>query len=125
MVRSSSWLWIFWDRFLSPRAGPAISLSLATASAKYKWQFPYLIRPPRRSPTIFVDRWLVYYGAPLVILTDNGSNFSSKFFGVITDMLGVKHVYTSVYRPSTNGQVERFNATLADTLVVLTNKTRD
>ena len=73
----------------------------------------------------FVDRWLVYYGAPLVILTDNGSNFASKFFGVITNMLGVKHVYTSAYRPSTNGQVERFNATLADTLVVLTNKTRD
>jgi Integrase core domain len=73
----------------------------------------------------FVDRWLVYYGVPLVIITDNGSNFASKFFGVITNMLGVKHVYTSAYRPSTNGQVERFNATLADTLVVLTNKTRD
>ena len=60
-----------------------------------------------------------------MILTDNGSNFASKFFGVITNMLGVKHVYTSAYRPSTNGQVERFNATLADTLVVLTNKARD
>jgi transposase InsO family protein len=73
----------------------------------------------------FVDSWLVYYGVPLVIITDNGSNFASKFFGVITNMLGVKHVYISAYRPSTNGQVERFNATLADTLVVLTNKTRD
>ena len=61
----------------------------------------------------------------MVILTDNGSNFASKFFGVITNMLGVKHVYTSVYRPSTNGQVERFDATLADTLVVLTKRTKD
>jgi transposase InsO family protein len=72
-----------------------------------------------------VDRWLVYYGVPLVILSDNGSNFASKFFGVMTQMPGIKHVYTSAYRPSTNGQVERFNATLADTLVVLTKKTRD
>jgi transposase InsO family protein len=72
-----------------------------------------------------VDLWLVFHGAPLVILTDNGSNFASKFFGVIKNMLGVNHVYTSAYRPSTNGQVERFNATIADTLVVLTNKKRD
>jgi transposase InsO family protein len=43
----------------------------------------------------------------------------------MTQMLGIKHVYTSAYRPSTNGQVERFNATLADTLAVLTNKNRD
>jgi transposase InsO family protein len=74
---------------------------------------------------VLIDLWLVYYRAPLVILTDNGSNFASKFFGDITNMLGVKHVYTSAYRPSTNGQVERFNSTLADTLVVLTNKKRD
>ena len=62
---------------------------------------------------------------PLIILTDNGANFASKFLGVMIQILGIKHVYTSAYRPSTNGQVERFNATLADTLVVLTNKMRD
>jgi hypothetical protein len=72
----------------------------------------------------FVYRWLVYYGAQLVIITDKGFNFASKFFGVITNMFGVKQVYTSAYHPSTNGKVERFNATLADTLVVLTNKKR-
>ena len=61
----------------------------------------------------------------MIILTDNSANFASKFLGVMTQILGIKHVYTSDYRPSTNGQVERFNATLADTLVVLINKMRD
>jgi transposase InsO family protein len=64
----------------------------------------------------FVDRWICYYGAPLVLLTDNGSNFASKFFSVLTHILGIKHVFTSPYRPFTNGQTERWNATLMDTV---------
>jgi hypothetical protein len=73
----------------------------------------------------FVDRWLACYGIPIIVLTDNGSNFTSKFLGVVTSMLGIKHVYTSAYRPSTNGQVERFNATLADSLSVLSSNDKD
>jgi hypothetical protein len=34
-------------------------------------------------------------------------------------MIGIKHVYTSAYRPSTNVQVERFNSTLSDSLTML------
>jgi transposase InsO family protein len=64
----------------------------------------------------FVDRWICYYGVPLILLTDNGSNFASKFFSVLTHILGIKHVFTSPYRPSTNGQTERWNATLMDTV---------
>lgn len=64
----------------------------------------------------FVDRWVCYYGVPLILLTDNGSNFASKFFSVLTHILGIKHVFTSPYRPSTNGQTERWNATLMDTV---------
>jgi Integrase core domain len=67
----------------------------------------------------FVDRWLTYYGIPIVVLTDNGSKFASKFMAVVTQILGIKHVYTYAYRPSTNGQVERFNATLTDSLTLL------
>jgi hypothetical protein len=44
---------------------------------------------------------------------------------VVTKMLGIKHVCTSAYRPSTNGQVERFNATLADSLTILSSNEKD
>ena len=62
----------------------------------------------------FVDRWICVFGMPFTILTDNGSAFTSKFFGVLTQVLGVKHVFTTAYRPTTNGQVERWNASLVD-----------
>jgi transposase InsO family protein len=38
----------------------------------------------------------------------------------LTDVLGVKQVFTSAYRPTTNGQVERWNATLVDAIATLT-----
>jgi hypothetical protein len=67
----------------------------------------------------FVDRWIAYYGIPVTVLTDNGAAFASKFFRVLTNILQVKQVFTSAYRPATNGQIERWNATLVDALVHL------
>jgi transposase InsO family protein len=54
------------------------------------------------------------YGIPHVLLTDNGTQFVSKFFQTFCRLLGIKQVHTSAYRPSTNGQTERFNRTIAD-----------
>jgi transposase InsO family protein len=73
----------------------------------------------------FVDRWMLYFGFPIVLLTENGSNFASMFMGVLTQMIGIKHVYTSAYRPSENGQVERFNSTLSDSLTMLSATGKD
>ena len=64
----------------------------------------------------FMDRWIAYYGIPVTVLTDNGASFTSKFFRVMTTILGVKQVFTSAYRPATNGQIERWNVTLVDSL---------
>jgi transposase InsO family protein len=79
-------------------------------------QFSYRIRRHIHAPNVLVDRWICYYGVPLVVLSDNGPNFACKFFSVLTHILGIKHVFTSPYRPSTNGQTERWNATLEDTI---------
>jgi transposase InsO family protein len=66
-----------------------------------------------------VDRWIAPFGIPITILTDNGPCFASMFLQVLNNVLGVKHVFASAYRPSTNGQVERWNATLVDMLTHL------
>lgn len=57
------------------------------------------------------------------LLTDNGSEFSSKQnkenhpFERLLLELGIKHRYTQPYRPQTNGKVERFWRTLNDDLI--------
>ncbi|XP_041369566.1 uncharacterized protein LOC121383545 [Gigantopelta aegis] len=51
-------------------------------------------------------------GVPEVILTDQGSNFTSTLMKQLYEILGVKGVTTSPYNPKANGVVERFNGTL-------------
>jgi Integrase core domain/Integrase zinc binding domain len=52
------------------------------------------------------------YGIPLLLLTDNGTQFIYKSFQTVCRLLGVKKLFTIAYHPSTNGQVERFNKTV-------------
>ena len=64
-------------------------------------------------------------GIPDEILTDNGSNFTSKLMEKFHALTGVKHIRTSAYHPETDGMVERFNATLKKTLRKLVDKSTE
>jgi transposase InsO family protein len=66
-----------------------------------------------------VDWRIALLGIPVTLLSDSGSAFASKVSGVLTQVLEVKQVFTSAYRPTTNGQVERWNATLVDSISAL------
>jgi transposase InsO family protein len=45
-------------------------------------------------------------------LSDNGGQFTSKFFQKCCTLLGIKQGFTTTYHPQCNGQVERFNRTI-------------
>ena len=64
----------------------------------------------------FIDAWLYPYGIPDTLLTDNGPQFTAKFFAPVGRLLGIRYVLTTAYQPQTNGQAERFNCTLATRL---------
>lgn len=51
-------------------------------------------------------------GVPQEILTDQGSNFTSKLLAELSRLLHIKPIRTSPYHPQTDGLVERFNQTL-------------
>ena len=65
---------------------------------------------------IFVKEIVSRHGAPRVLLTDRGSNFLSSLFREICLLMNTDKIFTSGYRPQTNGKVERFNGTLAQSL---------
>jgi len=54
---------------------------------------------------------LARYGLPKQVVTDNGSLFTSESFQLFMKTNGILHIRTAVAKPSTNGLVERFNAT--------------
>ena len=64
-------------------------------------------------------------GVPDELLTDNGSNFTSRLMKRFYDLTGIHHLKTSAYHPATDGMVERFNQTLKQTLRKLTQKSSD
>lgn len=64
----------------------------------------------------FCDQWVFVYGAPRYVLTDNGTQFTAKFFLAVCRELGIGKVFTTAYHPQTNGQVERFNRTIVNSL---------
>ena len=68
------------------------------------------------------DKFIVHYGLPEKILTDQGHNFESDLLWELCELAQVKKIRTSGYHPQTNGQCECFNATLINMLGTLPEK---
>lgn len=64
----------------------------------------------------FCESWVFTYGPPVYLLSDNGGQFTSKYFQSVCQILGIRNLFTSSYHPQTNGQAERFNRTLLSAL---------
>jgi transposase InsO family protein len=73
----------------------------------------------------FVLGLVAVYGIPLLLLTDNGAQFISKFFQTVCWLLGVKQLFTTTYYPSTNGQVKRFNQTVLKSVAHFVSEHQD
>ena len=65
------------------------------------------------------DKFIVHYGLPKKILTDQICNFESQLVADLCELMGVQKIWTSPYHPQTNGQCERFNSTLINMLGTL------
>ena len=65
------------------------------------------------------ENFLVHYGWPEKILTNQGKSFENNLIWELCKLAQVKKLHTSPYHPETNGQCERFNATLIGMLGTL------
>ena len=59
-----------------------------------------------------VNDFFSRFGYPFEIFTDQGRNFQSQLFSSICELLHKHKTQSTPYRPSGNGQVERFNKTI-------------
>ena len=59
-----------------------------------------------------VDQFISRFGTPTIIHSDQGRNFVSDLFTGVCALLDIVKTRTTPYRPSSNGQVERYNLTL-------------
>ena len=64
----------------------------------------------------FRDAWVCTFGVPLVVVSDNGTEFLNEVMGAFLNMMGTEHRTTSAVHPQPNGKVERVNATVRNFL---------
>jgi transposase InsO family protein len=64
--------------------------------------------------------FIVYrYDVPNIIITDNGTNFTSGEFQEFTKQFSIKIKYASVAYPKSNGQVKKANGLVCGGLNVM------
>ncbi|GBP00086.1 Retrovirus-related Pol polyprotein from transposon 412 [Eumeta japonica] len=65
---------------------------------------------------IFYNEVITKYGIPRKLITDNGTNFTSKLFGNVCKLLKIKRQLITPYHPQANGALERSHRPLAEYL---------
>ena len=68
---------------------------------------------------VFINEYIVNYGWPEKILTDQAKDFEGKVFKEVCDQTLVKKLCMTPYHPQGNGQPEQFNHTLLTMLGTL------
>ena len=83
-----------------------------------KW-YEALALPNQEAKTVakaFVEHWIVRFGCPVNLHSDQGSNFMSKLFCRLCSELGIQRTSTTSYHPQRNTMIERTNQTIEECL---------
>ena len=105
------WQWTsqVWHRVHIDYAGPMRGqYFLVITDSTSKWTEIYKTTSITTDITIDLLRnCFARFGIPVVLVSDNGSNFTSEAFDNYMLSLGIRHIKSTVHSPNLNGQAER------------------
>ena len=101
---------------LATKSRAKYTLVMSDLSTKYAVTIALQDMTAAMVANAIIDEWIMEFGAPEVIHTDQGSNFNSKIMHDVCRLFMIEKTRTTPYHPRGNGQVERFNRVNADTL---------
>ena len=87
--------------------------------SRYAQAIPTRNQTAKTTARALFDNFIVHYGFPARIHSDQGQNFESKLIQELCRIARVEKSRTTPYHPMGNGQVERFNQTLLQMLGTL------
>ena len=99
----------------TPRGNKYI-LVICDYFSKWTQAFPLPDHTAKTVAETFVTKWVSLWGCPLSLHTDQGRDFESALFTETCELLGIDKTRTTPYHPSSDGLVERENATIGQLL---------
>ena len=91
-------------------------LVISGLHTKYAVAVPLRDMTAKTMATTLVEEWIFSFGVPDTLHTDQGTNFNSEVMKDICQVFMIDETRTSAYHLQGNGQVERFNRVIADTI---------
>ena len=70
---------------------------------------------------LFLHNVWKHQGLPSTVISDRGSLFASRFWKALCEHLGIERHLSPGFHPQTDGQTERFNATMEEYLRLYVN----
>lgn len=86
---------------------------------RYALAIPTKNQTAKTTAEAFFNHFIINYGIPSRIHSDQGANFESDLIKELCTLMGMKKSRTTVYHPMSNGMTERFNRTLIGMLGTL------
>lgn len=87
----------------------------------YGWNFPLPNDQAVTVAEVLALEWVCRYGALQTLHSDQGQNFESEVFQKMCMLFGIE-THTIPFLTQSDGQVERFNATLQKTLATIAER---
>ena len=104
---------------LEPSKGIGNILVITDHYTKLALAIPTKNQTAKTTAEAFYENFILHYGVPTRIHSDQGRNFESNLIKELCDTFNIDKSRTTPFRPSGNGNCERFNRTLLNMLGTL------
>ncbi|KAK3105167.1 hypothetical protein FSP39_018592 [Pinctada imbricata] len=103
----------------SSKGGYQYILVITDHFTKYALAVPTKNTTAKTTADAFFNHFIIHYGFPKRVHSDQGANFESKIVKELCTITGIEKSRTTPYHPMGNGLTERFNRTLLSMLGTL------
>lgn len=96
--------------------GKRYCVTIVDRATKWPEAFPVRDMEANTIATVIYEGWIVRFGCPERITSDQGRQFESHLFKTLMNRMGIEKTRTTAYHPQANGMVERWHRSLKTAL---------